>query len=189
MGISWRKLNKKASIPQTMAIKSACVPMLERTLWYAIWFVLQNAAGADVAAAIIGLGVLALGHTAAASRVNEVEGVVVVHTGNNAHVAHATTARTSLEEHQVARLQVVLLDAHAIKNLSARRAVQLDAEALEDVAGETGAIKAPGGHGSITIRRTAETVCILNDLVNDVVTAVLLKLLEHGALTAITQLL
>ena len=120
---------------------------------------------------------------------NEVEGVVVVHTGDNAHVAHATTARTSLEEHQVARLQVVLLDAHAVKNLSARRAVQLDAEALEDVAGETGAVKAPGGHGSITIRRTAETVCILNDLVNDVVTAVLLKLLEHGALTAITQLL
>lgn len=137
MGISWRKLNKKASIPQTMAIKSACVPTLERTLWYAIWFVLQNAAGADVAAAIIGLGVLALGYTAAASRVNEVEGVVVVHTGDNAHVAYATTAGTSLEEHQVTRLQVVFLDAHAVKNLSARRAVQLNAEALEDVAGET----------------------------------------------------
>lgn len=40
--------------------------------------VLQNAAGTDVAAVVVGLGVLALGHTAAAGRMDEMEGVVVI---------------------------------------------------------------------------------------------------------------
>jgi len=109
-----------------------------------IWFVLQDAAGTDVAAAVVGLGVLALGHTAAAGRVDEVEGVVIVDLGHDAHVTHATTSRTSLEEYQVARLQVILLDAHAIRNLAPGRTVQVDAEALENVAGKSRAVKATG---------------------------------------------
>ena len=83
-----------------------------------LWFVLQNSAGAHVAAAVVGLCILALGHTAAARRVDEVEGVVVVHLGDDAHVAHATAARTSLEEHEVTGLQVFLLDAYAVKDLT-----------------------------------------------------------------------
>lgn len=82
--------------------------------------VLQDAAGADVAAAVVGFGVLALGHAAAASGVDEVEGVVVVDLGHDAHMADATTAGTSLEEHEVAGLEVVLLDAHAVTDLAAR---------------------------------------------------------------------
>ena len=100
-------------------------------------FVLQNSAGAHVAAAVIGFGILALGDTAAASRVDEVEGVVVVDAGNDAHVTYTTTSRTSLEEYQVARLQVILLHAHAVADLTPGRAVELDAEALEDVAGKS----------------------------------------------------
>ena len=85
---------------------------------FVFWLVLQDSAGAHVAAAVVGLGVLALGHTAAASRVDEVERVVVVHLGDDAHVAHATAARTALEEHEVTRLQVFLLDAYTVKNLA-----------------------------------------------------------------------
>ena len=135
---------------------------------------LQHAAGANVATAVIGFGVLALGHTAAASRVDEVEGVVVVDLGHNAHVPYSTTARTALEEDEVTRLQVFLLDAHAVKNLTTRRAVELDAEALEHIAGEARAVKATGRHGTITIGRTAETVSVIDNLVNDVIAAVLL---------------
>ena len=88
-------------------------------LWYdKKWFVLQDSAGAHVAAAVVGLGVLALGHAAVASRVDEVERVVLVNLGDNAYVAHATTARTALEEHEVARLQVFLLHAYTIENLT-----------------------------------------------------------------------
>ena len=79
---------------------------------------LQHAAGANVATAVIGFGVLALGHTTSASRVDEVEGVVVVDLGHDAHVPYSTTARTALEEDEVTRLQVFLLDAHAVKNLT-----------------------------------------------------------------------
>ena len=80
--------------------------------------VLQDAAGTDVAAAVVGLGVLALGHAAAASRVDEMEGVVFVDLGDDAHVANTTATGTALEEHEVARLQVVLLHANAIGNLT-----------------------------------------------------------------------
>ena len=80
---------------------------------------LQDPAGAHIAAAVVGLGVLALGDTAAASRVDEVERVVLVHLGDDAHVTHTATSRATLEEHQVARLQVVLLDAHAVADLAA----------------------------------------------------------------------
>ena len=82
------------------------------------WLVLQNPAGADVTAAVVGFGILALGHAAAASRMDEVEGVVVVHLSDDAHVAHATAARTSLEEHEVTGLQVFLLDAYAVEYLT-----------------------------------------------------------------------
>ena len=99
-------------------------------------FVLQNSAGAHITAAVVGLGVLALGHAAAASRVDEMEGVVVVDAGNNAHVTHTATARTALEEDEVTRLQVVFLDAHAVKKLTTRRTVELNAETLENEAGE-----------------------------------------------------
>ena len=139
-----------------------------------IRFVLQNPAGAHVAAAVVRLGVLALGHTAAASRVDEVEGVVVVHLGHNAYMANATTARTALEEHQVTRLQVILLDAHTITDLTSRRAVQIDAEALEHIAGKARAVKTSGRHGSVAIRSATETVCVIDNLVNDAVAAVLL---------------
>ena len=98
---------------------------------------LQDAAGTDVAAAVIGLGVLALGHTAAASRVDEVESVVLIDLGHDAHVSDASTARTALEEDEVTRLQVVFLDAHAVKKLTTRRTVELNAETLENVAGKT----------------------------------------------------
>ena len=156
---------------------------------FSIWFVLQHAAGTDVAAAVVGLGVLALGNTAAASRVDEVESVVIVDAGDDANVSHTTTARTALEEHEVARLQLGLLHAHTIKNLASRRAVEIDAETLEYIAGKAGAVKSAGGHGSITIRRTTEAVCVIDDLINDVVTAVLLKLFEHGSALAVGQLL
>ena len=136
-------------------------------------FALQDAAGTDVAAAVVRLGVLTLGHTAAASRVDEVEGVVLVHLGDDANVAHTTTARTALEEHEVARLQLALLDAHAVGDLSTGRAVELDAEALEYVAGKSRAVETAGRRCTITIGRTAETVGVVDDLVNDVVTAVL----------------
>lgn len=152
-------------------------------------FVLQDPAGAHVAAAVVGLGVLALGHAAAASRVDEVEGVVVVHLGDNAHVTHATAARTALEEHQVTRLQVVLLDTHAIADLTPRRAVQVDAEALEHVAGKARAVKAPGRRCAVAVRRATETVCVVDDLIDDAVAAVLLQLFQNGALSAVAQLL
>ena len=61
-------------------------------LFYCLDSSLQYSAGAYVATAVVGLGVLALGDTAAASRVDEVEGVVVVDTGDNAHVSHPTAA-------------------------------------------------------------------------------------------------
>ena len=83
-------------------------------------FVLQNSAGAHIAAAVIGFGILALGDTAAAGRVDKVEGVVVVDAGNDAHVAHATAARTSLEEHEVTRLEILLLNTYTVKDLAAR---------------------------------------------------------------------
>ena len=136
-------------------------------------FALQDAAGTDVAAAVVRLGILALGNTAAASRVDEVEGVVVIHLGDDAHVAHTATARTALEEHEVARLQLALLDAYAIRNLASGGAIQLDAEALEYVTGKSRAVKTARGRCTITIGRTAETVGVIDDLVNDVVTAVL----------------
>ena len=62
---------------------------------FVIWFVLQDAAGANVAAAIVGLGVLALGHTAAACRVDEVEGIVVVDAGHDAHMTDSDPDRES----------------------------------------------------------------------------------------------
>ena len=102
-----------------------------------VLFDLEDSAGTDVAAAVVGLRVLALGHAAVASRVDEVEGVVVVHLGDDAHVAHAATARTALEEHEVTRLQVFLLHTHTVKDLAPGRTIQLDAEALEHVTGET----------------------------------------------------
>jgi len=135
---------------------------------------LQHAAGTDVAAAVVALGVLALGHAATACRVDEVERVVVVDAGNDAHVAHAATARTALEEDEVARLQVLLLDAHAVKDLASRRAVQLDAKALEHITGKTRAVKTARGGCAITIGRAAKAVGIPDDLVNDVVAAILL---------------
>ena len=87
-------------------------------MWFAVVVVLQYPAGSDVAAAVVGLGVLALGHAAAASRMDEVESVVVIHLGDDAHVTHATTARTALEEHEVTRLQLGFLHAYTIKNLT-----------------------------------------------------------------------
>ena len=60
-----------------------------------IWFVLQDAAGTDVAAAVVGFGVLALGHTAAACRVDKVEGVVVVDAGHDAHLTDFDPDRES----------------------------------------------------------------------------------------------
>ena len=65
---------------------------------------LQDPAGANIAAVVIGLGILALGDTTAASSVDEMERIVVVHAGNNTNVTHTTTARTALEEHEVTRL-------------------------------------------------------------------------------------
>ena len=156
---------------------------------FMIWLVLQNSAGAHVAAAVVGLGVLALGHAAAASRVDEVERVVLVHLGNDANVAHTTTARTALEEYQVTRLQVILLDAHAVKDLTPRRAVKLDAEALEHVAGKARAVKTAGRHGSVAVRSATETICVIDYLVDEIIAAVLLQLFQNGALLAITQLL
>ncbi len=156
---------------------------------FSIWFVLQHAAGTDVAAAVVGLGVLALGNTAAASRVDEMESVVLVHLGDDAHVTYAATARTALEEHEVARLQILLLDADAVKNLTPRRTVELDTKALEHVARESRAVKGAGRHCTITIGRTAETVSVIDDLVNDVVAAVLFKLFKNGALLARFQTL
>lgn len=155
-----------------------------------VWFelsVLKNAAGAHVTAVVVGLGVLALGNTAAACRVDEVERVVLVDTGHDAHVADASASRAALEEHQVARLQVILLDAHTIRNLSPRRAVQADAETLEHVTGKSRAVKAAGRGSTITVRRTAETVCVTDELVYDVAAIVLLDLLEHSTLLAVRQ--
>ena len=51
------------------------------------------------------------------------------------------------------------------------------------------AVKASGRRCSIAVRSTAETVCVVDDLINDVVATVLLELLQHGTLTAIAQLL
>ena len=145
---------------------------------------LKDSAGADVAAAVVGLGVLALGDTATACRVDEMEGVVLIHTGNDAHVAHAATAWTALEEHQVTRLQVVFLDAYAIGDLAAWWTVQLNAETLEYITGKTGAVKSTGRWCAITVWSAAETIGILDDLVNDVVAADLFELFEYGALLA-----
>ena len=168
-----------------------CAPSIEAHTHdaFVVWFVLQDSAGAHVAAAVVGLGVLALGHAAAASRVDEVESVVVVHLGHDANVAHATTSRTALEEHQVTGLQVILLDAHAVKDLAPRRAVELDAEALEHVAGKARAVKTAGRHGSVAVRSATETICVIDNLVDEIVAAVLLQLFQNGALLAITQLL
>ena len=49
---------------------------------------------------------------------DEVEGVVLIHAGDDAYMAHATTTRTTLEEHEVTRLQVFLLHTHTVKNLA-----------------------------------------------------------------------
>jgi len=106
-----------------------------------IWFGLQNPAGTDVAAAVVGLGVLALGNAAAASRVDEVEGVVIIDLGNDANVADTTATRTALEEHEVTRLQVFLHHALTVSDLSTGRTVELDAEALEYITGKTRAVK------------------------------------------------
>ena len=46
------------------------------------------------------------------------EGVVVIHTGNDANMSYSATSRTSLEEHQVAWLKVILLHAYAITDLT-----------------------------------------------------------------------
>ena len=81
-------------------------------------FVLQYSASTHIAAAVVGFGVLALGDTAAACRVDEMECVIVVDAGNDTNVANASASRAALEEHQVARLQVIPLDANAIIDLA-----------------------------------------------------------------------
>ena len=95
----------------------------------------------------------------------------------------------AMEEHQVTGLQVILLDAHAVKDLAPRRAVELDAEALEHVAGKARAVKTAGRHGSVAVRSATETICVIDNLVDEIVAAVLLQLFQNGALLAITQLL
>ena len=117
------------------------------------------------------------------------EGVVVVHLGHNAYMANATTARTALEEYQVTRLQVILLDAHAVTDLTPRGAVQIDAEALEYIAGKARAVKTSGRHGAVAVRSATEPVCVIDNLVDNVVAAVLLQLFQNGALFAVAQLL
>ena len=163
--------------------------VMDIKIWFVLLCRLQDPAGAHIAAAVVGLGVLALGDTAAACRVDEVEGVVVVDTGNDANMADASASRTALEEHQVTRLQVILLDAHTITDLTPRRAVQIDAEALEHIAGKARAVKTTGRHGAVAIRSATEAVCVIDNLVNDAVAAVLLQLFQNSALLAIAQLL
>ena len=114
----------------------------------------------------------------------EVESVIVVDAGNDANVAYATTAGTSLEEHEVTRHQFVLADTYTIPDLTSRGAIELDAEALEYVAGETRAVKAARRHCAIAIGGAIESVGITEKLVDNVTAIVLFDLLKDGTALA-----
>ena len=85
---------------------------------------------------------MALGDTLVARCVDELEVVVLLYLGDDAHMTHSlATACASVEEHKVTRFELVACNAAAVVNLSARSAVEAETKFLEHIAGETRAVE------------------------------------------------
>lgn len=114
---------------------------------------------------------------------NEFE-AAALHFGNDAHMAYAAAARAAIEEHQVARTQLIAVHAAAIVDLAARRAVEVIAEFLEHVACESRAVEAAGARRTAAVGHALELECVVEDgldvVAGGVVDACVCNLLLHA---------
>lgn len=118
---------------------------------------------------------------------NEFE-AAAFHFGDYAHVANAAAAGATVEEHQVARTQLIAVHAAAIVDLPARRAVEVITEFLEHIACEARAVKAAGARRTAAVGHALELECVVEDgldvvagaVVNACVRYLLLHALAHS---------
>ena len=130
---------------------------------------LNHAAGAHVAGAVVLLAGVALGDAAVDCGVDKLESAltILVDLGDNAHMADAAANGAAVEEHQVARLQILARDATAVVNLCAAATVKGDAELLEHITGEARAVEGAGRHGAMTVGHATELEGVTQQLADD----------------------
>ena len=92
-------------------------------------------------------------------------------------------------EYKISRLKLACRDLCAHGCLWPWRMRKLHAELSIYLHGKARAVKTAGRHGSVAVRSATETICVIDNLVDEIVAAVLLQLFQNGALLAITQLL
>lgn len=130
---------------------------------------LNHAAGTHVAGAVVLLAGVALGDAAVHGGVDKLESTltILVYLGDDAHVADAVANGATVEEHEVAGLQVLARDAAAVMNLGAAAAVKGDAELLEHITGEARAVEGAGRHGTMAIGHATELEGVTQQLADD----------------------
>ena len=130
---------------------------------------LNHAAGTHVAGAVVLLAGVALGDAAVDGSVDKLESTltILVNLGDDAHMADAAANGATVEEHEVAGLQVLARDAAAVMNLGAAAAVKGDAELLEYITGETRAVEGAGRHGTMAIGHATELEGVTQQFADD----------------------
>ena len=92
--------------------------------------------------------------------------IAVVGLSNDAHVTNAIATSTAIEEHEVARFQLVAVHATAVAFLVARSAREAVAEIAKHIAGETRAVEAFRAHCAMHIRSAFERERIREELIH-----------------------
>ena len=109
-------------------------------MWEGLYLCAEDAAGTDVAASPVAVGRGVDAYAPRGAGVNELEGAVGFDVGDDTYMVDAASA--TAEEDEVAGLEVgAAAYGFALGDLLARGALQGDAEACEDVAGEARAIE------------------------------------------------
>lgn len=90
--------------------------------------------------------------TAFAGCVDKTYRAVGMHFGHYAHMAYSAAFARAAEEKEVARLEVCLLDFHALTVLVATAGAEFQAEMAEYIVCETGAVKSLGTFRTASVR-------------------------------------
>lgn len=116
---------------------------------------------------------------------------VLVDLGDNAHMSNALVDGAAAEEHQVAGSQVTAVNTASVVDLGIGAAVQIEAKLLEDVAGESRAVKTSWRCLSIAIGHTPELEGIAQQVAHDTAVVLsqrhLLELFGHGTAFCVRQ--
>ena len=111
----------------------------------------DETAGTDIAFGIVGFFRRGDADTGAGG-VDEIEGAVGFHGGDNTHMADGLAAASAAVEHQICRLELIFLhlDTHLV--LRCRRRSQRHVEFAIDIAGEASTVESLGGLATPLIR-------------------------------------